>query len=183
MRQLLRVFPVAVAIALDRPGHGADGACRPRRSTGSARRSKTSSTNSSASRSSRTSSPRTTSRRSTPRRSSTPRSSRPRPGSPPRKPNSPSSAATSARWRCGRSSAAAPPRSARCSRTPTNLNDVLQRDELARVALSAGDVTTDELDALVVRPRRRPCRPRRQARAGRRARREPRRRAGAHRAS
>ena len=31
----------------------------------------------------------------------------------------------------------------------TNLNDVLQRDELARVALSAGDVTSDELDALV----------------------------------
>ncbi len=30
-----------------------------------------------------------------------------------------------------------------------NLNDVLQRDELARVALSAGDVTSDELDALV----------------------------------
>ena len=31
----------------------------------------------------------------------------------------------------------------------TNLSDVLQRDELARVALSAGDVTSDELDALV----------------------------------
>ena len=31
----------------------------------------------------------------------------------------------------------------------TNLNDVLQRDELARIALSAGDVTTDELDAMV----------------------------------
>jgi cell wall-associated NlpC family hydrolase len=31
----------------------------------------------------------------------------------------------------------------------TNMNDVLQRDELARVALSAGDVTSDELDALV----------------------------------
>ncbi|MET0910637.1 MAG: NlpC/P60 family protein [Ilumatobacteraceae bacterium] len=31
----------------------------------------------------------------------------------------------------------------------TNLNDVLQRDELARIALSAGDVTSDELDALV----------------------------------
>jgi cell wall-associated NlpC family hydrolase len=30
-----------------------------------------------------------------------------------------------------------------------NLNDVLQREELARVALSAGDVSTDELDALV----------------------------------
>ena len=31
----------------------------------------------------------------------------------------------------------------------SNLNDVLQRDELARIALSAGDVTTDELDAMV----------------------------------
>ncbi len=31
----------------------------------------------------------------------------------------------------------------------TNLNDVLQRDELARIALSAGDVTSDELDAMV----------------------------------
>jgi peptidoglycan DL-endopeptidase CwlO len=31
----------------------------------------------------------------------------------------------------------------------SNLNDVLQRDALARIALSAGDVTTDELDALV----------------------------------
>ncbi|MEP1122645.1 MAG: NlpC/P60 family protein [Ilumatobacter sp.] len=30
-----------------------------------------------------------------------------------------------------------------------DVNDVLQRDELARVALSAGDVTTDELDAFV----------------------------------
>ena len=30
-----------------------------------------------------------------------------------------------------------------------NLNDAVKRDELARVALSAGDVTTDELDALV----------------------------------
>ncbi|MFN3258235.1 MAG: NlpC/P60 family protein [Ilumatobacter sp.] len=30
-----------------------------------------------------------------------------------------------------------------------NLNDVLQRDELARAALSAGDVTTDEIDAYV----------------------------------
>ena len=30
-----------------------------------------------------------------------------------------------------------------------NLNDALQREELAKVALSAGDVTTDELDALV----------------------------------
>ncbi len=31
----------------------------------------------------------------------------------------------------------------------SNLNDVLQRDQLARIALSAGDVTADELDALV----------------------------------
>ena len=31
----------------------------------------------------------------------------------------------------------------------SDINDVLQRDELARVALSAGDVTTDELDAFV----------------------------------
>ncbi|MEO1057603.1 MAG: hypothetical protein AAFY28_11875, partial [Actinomycetota bacterium] len=31
----------------------------------------------------------------------------------------------------------------------TNLNDALQRDELARVALSAGNVTSDELDQLV----------------------------------
>jgi hypothetical protein len=31
-----------------------------------------------------------------------------------------------------------------------DINDVLQRDELARVALSAGDVSTDELDAFVV---------------------------------
>jgi len=31
----------------------------------------------------------------------------------------------------------------------TNVNDGLQRDELARVALSAGDFTTDELDAFV----------------------------------
>lgn len=30
-----------------------------------------------------------------------------------------------------------------------DVNDVLQRDELARVALSAGDVSTDELDAFV----------------------------------
>ncbi|MFK7919759.1 MAG: NlpC/P60 family protein [Ilumatobacter sp.] len=30
-----------------------------------------------------------------------------------------------------------------------DINDVLQRDELARVALSAGDITTDELDAFV----------------------------------
>ncbi len=30
-----------------------------------------------------------------------------------------------------------------------NLNDALQREELAKVALSAGDVTTDQLDALV----------------------------------
>ena len=30
-----------------------------------------------------------------------------------------------------------------------NLNDAVKREELARVALSAGDVTTDELDALV----------------------------------
>ena len=30
-----------------------------------------------------------------------------------------------------------------------NLNDALKREELARVALSAGDVTTDQLDALV----------------------------------
>jgi cell wall-associated NlpC family hydrolase len=30
-----------------------------------------------------------------------------------------------------------------------DINDVLQRDELARVALSAGDVSTDELDAFV----------------------------------
>jgi cell wall-associated NlpC family hydrolase len=30
-----------------------------------------------------------------------------------------------------------------------NLNDALQREELAKVALSTGDVTTDELDALV----------------------------------
>ena len=30
-----------------------------------------------------------------------------------------------------------------------DINDVLHRDELARVALSAGDVTTDELDAFV----------------------------------
>jgi peptidoglycan DL-endopeptidase CwlO len=30
-----------------------------------------------------------------------------------------------------------------------NLNDALKREELAKVALSAGDVTTDELDALV----------------------------------
>ncbi len=30
-----------------------------------------------------------------------------------------------------------------------DVNDVLQRDELARVALSAGDITTDELDAFV----------------------------------
>ena len=30
-----------------------------------------------------------------------------------------------------------------------NINDAVQREELARVALSAGDVTTDELDALV----------------------------------
>ena len=30
-----------------------------------------------------------------------------------------------------------------------NLNDAVKRDELARVALSAGDVTTDELDAFV----------------------------------
>ncbi len=30
-----------------------------------------------------------------------------------------------------------------------NLNDAVKRDELARAALSAGDVTTDELDALV----------------------------------
>lgn len=30
-----------------------------------------------------------------------------------------------------------------------NLNDAVKRDELARVALSAGDITTDELDALV----------------------------------
>ena len=30
-----------------------------------------------------------------------------------------------------------------------NINDAVKRDELARVALSAGDVTTDELDALV----------------------------------
>ncbi len=30
-----------------------------------------------------------------------------------------------------------------------NLNDVLQRDELARIALSAGDVSSDELDAMV----------------------------------
>lgn len=30
-----------------------------------------------------------------------------------------------------------------------DINDVLQREELARVALSAGDVTTDELDAFV----------------------------------
>ena len=30
-----------------------------------------------------------------------------------------------------------------------NLNDAIQREELAKVALSAGDVTTDELDALV----------------------------------
>ena len=45
----------------------------------------------------------------------------------------------------------------------TNLNDVLQRDELARIALSAGDVTSDELDAMVDRPRRGSCRPRREA--------------------
>jgi cell wall-associated NlpC family hydrolase len=31
----------------------------------------------------------------------------------------------------------------------TDVNEVLQRDQLARVALSAGDATTDELDALV----------------------------------
>jgi cell wall-associated NlpC family hydrolase len=31
----------------------------------------------------------------------------------------------------------------------SNLNDALQREELAKVALSAGDVTTDQLDALV----------------------------------
>lgn len=31
----------------------------------------------------------------------------------------------------------------------TDINDVLQRDEFARVALSAGDITTDELDAFV----------------------------------
>lgn len=31
----------------------------------------------------------------------------------------------------------------------TNLNDAVRREELARVALSAGDATTDELDALV----------------------------------
>jgi peptidoglycan DL-endopeptidase CwlO len=31
----------------------------------------------------------------------------------------------------------------------TNLNDSLKRDELAKVALNAGNVTTDELDALV----------------------------------
>ena len=31
-----------------------------------------------------------------------------------------------------------------------DINDVLQRDELARVALSEGDVTTDELDAFVL---------------------------------
>ena len=31
----------------------------------------------------------------------------------------------------------------------SNLSDGIQRDELARVALSAGDVTSDELDALV----------------------------------
>lgn len=31
-----------------------------------------------------------------------------------------------------------------------DVNDVLQRDELARVALSQGDVTTDELDAFVL---------------------------------
>ena len=43
------------------------------------------------------------------------------------------------------------------------LNDVLQRDELARVALSAGDVTTDELDALVSDLDDERCRPRRQA--------------------
>ena len=49
----------------------------------------------------------------------------------------------------------------------SNLSDVLQRDELARVALSAGDVTTDELDALVTELDRRPRCPRRQARAGR----------------
>ena len=30
-----------------------------------------------------------------------------------------------------------------------NLNDAVKRDELARVALSAGDLTTDEFDALV----------------------------------
>jgi len=30
-----------------------------------------------------------------------------------------------------------------------DINDVLQRDQLARVALSAGDISTDELDALV----------------------------------
>jgi len=30
-----------------------------------------------------------------------------------------------------------------------DINEVLQRDELARVALSAGDITTDELDAFV----------------------------------
>ncbi|HYN32752.1 MAG TPA: hypothetical protein VES40_09010, partial [Ilumatobacteraceae bacterium] len=30
-----------------------------------------------------------------------------------------------------------------------NLNDAIKREELAKVALSAGDVTTDELDALV----------------------------------
>lgn len=30
-----------------------------------------------------------------------------------------------------------------------DINDVLQREELARVALSAGDITTDELDAFV----------------------------------
>ncbi len=30
-----------------------------------------------------------------------------------------------------------------------NLNDAVKRDELARVALSAGDITTDELDAFV----------------------------------
>ncbi len=30
-----------------------------------------------------------------------------------------------------------------------NLNDAVKRDELARVALSAGDITTDEFDALV----------------------------------
>ena len=60
-----------------------------------------------------------------------------------------SCAATSARWPCGRSSAEAPPRSARCSRIPPTSTTAVQRDELARVALSAGDVTTDELDALV----------------------------------
>ena len=143
-----RVTVVALAVAVS---SALSPALRVRllRSTTSGPRSSSSPTSSSGWRRSPTSWPRTTSRPSTRRSSSTPRSPPPRRRSPASRPRSTRCAASCRRSPCRRFMGAGTNGLGPMFTDSTAFTDDLQRDQLARVALSAGTATTDELDQAV----------------------------------